>query len=103
TAVDRALVVDCETIMAGENEAWMAEFLRGPNASATADGARQGEESCSLQPYRELEKPKFLESRCSDWRLDPAAARCRSIGPQGFRQFEGRSRQLGCQGSSIPI
>jgi hypothetical protein len=38
-SADRALVADCEAIMAAENEAWLAEFLKDPNAPATAGGS----------------------------------------------------------------
>jgi hypothetical protein len=38
-AADRALVLDAEGIMAAENEAWLAEFLKDPTAPAQA-GAR---------------------------------------------------------------
>ena len=37
-ATDRALVLDAEGIMAAENEAWLAEFLRDPTAPAQASG-----------------------------------------------------------------
>jgi hypothetical protein len=38
-AADAALVLDAEAIMAAENEAWLAEFLKDPSAPATAAGA----------------------------------------------------------------
>jgi hypothetical protein len=37
-AADRDLVLDAETIMAGENGAWLAEFLKGPGGSAQTAG-----------------------------------------------------------------
>ena len=37
-AADRALVLDAEGVMAAENEAWLAEFLKDPTASAQAGG-----------------------------------------------------------------
>jgi hypothetical protein len=37
-AVDAAFVSDAEGIMAGENQAWLAEFLKDPSASNAAAG-----------------------------------------------------------------